>query len=100
MLYVEKTADNEPLKLYGAVKPTARTVASLAFVKIRDFALDKKVDMSTQLQVISLGAGKDISETGVSLYSLMQQYARHSFTPLVRIAGSNIQVSYTLQDLL
>lgn len=97
LLYVEKTSDEEALKIYNSVKPSSRTLSSVSFVKIRDAPLDTKTTVSMQLQVMSMGAGKDLGENGVSLYSLMQQYARHSFAPLVRIAGSNIQVCIRVQ---
>ena len=86
LLYVEKTSEDEELRLYGEVKFSPRTVSSMAFVKVRDSALSQRTPIPKQLQVITLGSEKDI-------YSFMQQYARHSFTPLVRIAGAHIPVS-------
>jgi hypothetical protein len=85
LLYVEKTADEDLPKMYNSVKASTRTLSSVAFVKLREAPLDKKSPISQQLQIMTLGAEKD-------MYSLMQQYTRHSFAPLVRIAGSHIQV--------
>lgn len=92
LLYVEKTAEEEDLRLYAEVKFSPRTVSSMAFVKVQDAALNPKTPIPKQLQVITLGSEKDI-------YSFMQQYARHSFTPLVRIAGAHIPVSSSQLDI-
>ena len=86
LLYVEKSAEDDELKIYGEIKFSPRTVSSMAFVKVQDAALSAKTPIPKQLQVITLGSEKDI-------YSFMQQYARHSFTPLVRIVGAHIPVN-------
>ena len=91
LLYVEKTAEDDELRLFGEIKFSPRTVSSMAFVKVQDAALSPKTPIQKQLQVITLGSEKDI-------YSFMQQYARHSFTPLVRIAGAHIPVRTVLRN--
>lgn len=49
--------------------------------------------MSSQLQVITLGGNNEVAKSaGQDHVSVLQQYVRHSFVPLIQVATHQTQV--------
>jgi hypothetical protein len=77
-----------------SVASNSTAVPCIAFVKVYNAPLQSQRSIGSQVQALTLSKGGDSSgDDGVrSFFTQLQQLTRHLYAPVVRAAGSNIEV--------
>jgi hypothetical protein len=76
-------------RFFGGAGSGATGRPCAAIVKLRDGPLDGQVPITNQVQFLTLSLG----EEGIrNLFMQIQQLNRHVYSPVVRVAGQQVQV--------
>ena len=81
-----------------SVTSNSTAVPCMAFVKVYNTSMQSQKPIESQIQALTLSLGGDSSgDDGVrSVFTQLQQLTRHLYAPVVRAAGQNIEVCFSI----